>query len=83
MASKQSTLDVQCPKHGGDIPLRMEFFGGGLYLNKGIQRASRERDSMGRRREGPGGQKEASAKLQSPDLGSVHGSYRKAGFGSF
>lgn len=50
-------------------------------MNKGIQRASRERDSMGRRREGPGGQEEASATFQSPDQGSVHGSYRKAEFG--
>ena len=49
----------------------------GLYLNKSIQRASKERGSM-RRREGPEGQEEAPAKLQSPDPDAVYRSYRKA-----
>ena len=58
-------------------PKRMEFFCRGPYLNKSIQRASKERGSM-RRREGPEGQEEASAKLQSPDPEAVYGNYRKA-----
>ena len=58
-------------------PERMEFFCRGPYLNKSIQRASKERGSM-RRREGPEGQEEASAKLQSPDPEAVYGNYRKA-----
>ena len=63
--------------HANTVSKQNGIFGRLLYLNKSIQKASKERGSM-RRREGPGGQKEASAKLQSPDPEAVYGSYRKA-----